>query len=185
MIFTTGKLTGLFVIDIERLTDERGFFARSWCAEEFQAHGIPEPPVQASISYNRTRGTLRGLHFQRRPGREAKLLRCVRGSVFDVVVDLRADSPTFLQHQTVILSAENCRALYVPPGIAHGFQTLEDDTEVHYQMTDAYRPDLGDGIRWDDPRLSIPWPMPPTVMSARDRSYPDFNPADFARLQNP
>lgn len=178
MRFTAGQLPGVVIVDIERLDDERGFFARTWCAREFGNHGLPDSLRQASISFNRRAGTLRGMHYQHPPSREGKLVRCVRGAVFDVVVDLRPGSPGFLRHESVELSADNRRAIFVPAGFAHGFQTLDDDTEVQYQMTDDYRADLSSGFRWNDPAVGIAWPLVPTVMSDRDRTYPDLDPAD-------
>jgi dTDP-4-dehydrorhamnose 3,5-epimerase len=177
MLFTAGRLPGVFIVDIERLVDERGFFARTWCAREFREHGLPDSLRQASISYNRVAGTLRGMHFQRPPSREGKLVRCIRGAVYDVVVDLRPQSPAFLHHEAVELTAANRRGIYIPPGFAHGFQTLTDDAEVQYQMTDDYAPDLAGGCRWNDPALGIDWPLPPTVISDRDRGYADLDPA--------
>lgn len=178
MRFTAGQLPGVVIVDIERLVDERGFFARTWCAAEFRGQGLPDRFRQASVSYNSRPGTVRGMHFQKPPSREGKLVRCVQGAVFDVVVDLRPGSAGFLRHESVELSAANRRAVYVPPGFAHGFQTLEPDAEVQYQMTDDYRADLSSGFRWNDPAVGIAWPLAPTVMSERDRSYPDLNPAD-------
>lgn len=179
MRFTGGQLPGVFIVDVERLEDDRGFFARTWCAREFREHGLPDSLSQASISFNRRAGTLRGMHFQRPPSREGKLVRCIRGAVFDVVVDLRPGSPGFLRHESVELSADNRRAIYVPPGFAHGFQTLDADSEVQYQMTDDYRADLSSGFRWNDPAVGMAWPLAPTVMSDRDRTYPDLSPADL------
>lgn len=184
MRFTAGTLPGVFVVDIERLGDERGFFARTWCAREFREHGLPDTLSQASISYNRIAGTLRGMHYQRPPGREGKLVRCIHGAVFDVVVDLRPGSPGFLHHETVELSAANRRAIYVPPGFAHGFQALAADTEVQYQMTADYDAGLSGGFRWNDPAAGINWPLPPTVMSDRDRHYPDIAASDFDAFRN-
>ncbi|MEZ5564343.1 MAG: dTDP-4-dehydrorhamnose 3,5-epimerase family protein [Gammaproteobacteria bacterium] len=178
MKFTAGQIPGTFTIDIVKAEDERGFFARMWCAREFREHGLPETLSQASISWNRERGTLRGMHLQRSPSQEAKVVRCVRGSIFDAIVDLRPESPTFLHAATFELSASNHRALYVPPGCAHGFQTLAPDTEVHYQMTDEYRADLSVGYRWNDPLFAISWPLEPTIMSTRDRNYPDLDRQD-------
>lgn len=178
MRFGAGRIPGSFIIDIDRLEDERGFFARTWCAQEFREHGLPGILSQASISWNRERGTLRGMHLQRAPSQEGKLVRCIRGSIFDAIVDLRPDSPTFLQADSVELSATNHRALYIPPGCAHGFQTLAPDTEVQYQMTDEYRVELSSGYRWNDPLFVIAWPLVPTVMSARDREYPDLRRQD-------
>ena len=183
MRFTTGQLPGVFIVDIERLDDERGFFARTWCAGEFREHGLPDSLRQASISFNRRAGTLRGMHYQRPPSREGKLVRCIHGALFDVVVDLRPGSPGFLRHESVELSADNRRAIYVPAGFAHGFQTLDADTEVQYQMTDDYRADLSSGFRWNDPAVGIAWPLAPAVMSDRDRTYPDLDPADGAAFR--
>lgn len=178
MQFSAGQLPGVFIVDIERLEDERGFFARTWCAREFREHGLPDTLRQASISYNRFPGTVRGLHYQRPPSREGKLVRCVHGAVFDVVVDLRPGSPGFLRHESVELSAANRRAIYVPPGFAHGFQTLDADAEVQYQMTDDFRADLSAGFRWNDAAFGITWPLGVSVISDRDRTYPDLAPAD-------
>lgn len=183
MRFGAGRIPGSFIIDIDRMEDERGFFARTWCAKEFLDHGLPGSLRQASISWNRERGTLRGMHLQRLPSREGKLVRCTRGSIFDAIVDLRPDSPAFLEADSVELTAANHRALYVPPGCAHGFQTLSPDTEVQYQMTDEYRADLSLGYRWNDPLFSIPWPLAPTVMSERDRHYPDLDRRDCAQFR--
>ena len=178
MKFTSTPLPGLLLVEPERFSDERGYFARTWCADEFAAAGIPSPMVQASVSFSRTAGTLRGLHFQRAPSREGKLVRCVAGAVHDVAVDLRGDSPTFRRSHAVQLTRENGLALYIPPGRAHGFLTLAADSEVQYLMTGHYRPELSDGVRWNDPAFGIEWPLPaPVVIAERDRRYPDF-PAD-------
>jgi dTDP-4-dehydrorhamnose 3,5-epimerase len=174
MIFRPTRLPGAFLVESERLGDERGFFARTWCAREFEEAGLSPRLVQCSVSFNRERGTLRGLHFQAVPHREAKLVRCTMGAIHDVIVDLRADSPAHLEHVAVRLTARNRLALYVPEGCAHGFQTLEEGTEVFYQMTEFYEPSAGRGVRWDDPAFGIEWPMPPTVMSEKDRSYADL-----------
>jgi len=174
MIFTETNLLGAFVIEPERLEDERGFFARTWCQEEMKARGINPRLVQCSISFNKTRGTLRGMHYQDAPQEEAKLVRCTMGAIYDVSIDLRPDSPTFKQHFSVILSAENRKMLYIPERVAHGFLTLEDTTEVFYQMSEFYSPRHAKGIRWNDPTFRINWPFLPTVMSERDRSYSDF-----------
>lgn len=179
MKFTESRLSGLFVVEIEPRVDERGFFARSWCAREFSEHGLNARIVQCNISMNATAGTLRGMHFQRIPHEEAKLIRCTRGSLYDVAIDLRADSPTFLQWFGETLSAENRRMIYIPPGFAHGFVTLENETEVSYQMTEFYEPGAGCGVRWDDPLFGIRWPREPSVIAERDRSYPDAGEADF------
>jgi dTDP-4-dehydrorhamnose 3,5-epimerase len=174
VIFTATKLKGAFVIEPERLEDERGFFARTWCQKEFQAHGLNERLAQCSISYNRREATLRGMHYQIAPHQEAKLVRCTRGSIYDVIIDLRRDSPTFTQYIAVVLTADNRKALYVPEGFAHGFQTLSEDSEVFYQISEFYAPDCSRGIRWDDPTFAINWPRAERIISERDRSYPDF-----------
>lgn len=172
MKFLPTPLAGAFVVELVRMEDERGFFARSFCQDEFRALGLNPSITQCNISWNRRAGTLRGLHYQERPHEEAKLVRCTRGAVWDVVVDLRDGSPTRLRWHAVELSARNRLALYVPEGFAHGFQTLQDDTEVLYQMSESYRPDLARGVRWDDPTLGITWPVSDPVISERDRTYP-------------
>ena len=174
MIFTETRLAGAYVIDPERREDERGFFARVYCEEEFRAHGLMPHIAQANISHNRLRGTLRGMHYQRPPHGEAKLVRCTRGAIHDVIVDLRPDSPTYLQWIGVDLTADNRRMLYVPEMFAHGFVTLEDDTEVTYQVSEFYTPGAEGGIRWDDPALGIEWPVEVRVISEKDRSWPDL-----------
>jgi dTDP-4-dehydrorhamnose 3,5-epimerase len=174
MIFTETSLAGAWLLDLERHHDERGFFARSWCLREFDAHGLNSRLVQCNISGNRVKGTLRGLHFQVPPHAEAKLVRCTRGGIYDVVVDLRPGSATYLHHLGVELTSENQRALYIPEGFAHGFQTLSDDAEVFYQLSEYYEPAAGRGVRWNDPVLAISWPIPVSVISERDRSYPDI-----------
>jgi len=173
MIFTELALSGAFLVESERLEDERGFFARTFCAAEFAARGLRPPIVQCSVSYNRRRGTLRGLHYQASPHEEAKLVRCTHGAVYDVIVDIRPGSATFRQWAGIGLSAENRRALYVPEGFAHGFQTLVDDTELFYQASAAYVPEAARGIRWDDPALAIAWPPAAArVISPRDLALP-------------
>jgi dTDP-4-dehydrorhamnose 3,5-epimerase len=174
VIFIPTKLKGAWVIEPERHEDERGFFARTWCETEFAAHGLEGRWVQSSVSFNRTKGTLRGLHYQRAPYEEVKLVRCTRGSIFDVIVDLRPDSPDFKRHLAVVLTATDGRALYVPQGFAHGFQTLEDDTEVLYCMSQVYVPEAAAGVRWNDHAFGIMWPDAVRTMSERDRGYPDF-----------
>ncbi len=175
MIFLETSLPGAFVIEPERLEDARGFFARTWCAREAEKHGLAPRLVQCSVSFNARKGTLRGLHYQIAPHEEAKVVRCTRGSIYDVILDLRPTSATFKHHVAVVLSADNRRALYVPEGYAHGFQTLEDDTEVFYQMSEYYAPQATRGVRWDDAAFGIAWPPEgERVMSDRDRSYPDF-----------
>lgn len=174
MIFSETGLKDAFVIEPERLEDHRGFFARTWCQREFEAHGLNRLLVQCSISFNKKKGTLRGIHYQAAPHEEAKLVRCSMGSIYDVIIDLRRDSPTFKRHLGVILSAENRKMLYVPEGIAHGFLTLEDNTELFYQISEFYSPEHARGVRWNDPAFGIPWPLTPSIMSDRDRSYSDF-----------
>jgi dTDP-4-dehydrorhamnose 3,5-epimerase len=174
MILTPTVVAGAFVIDIERLTDHRGFFARTWCARELAAHGLVSRLAQCSLSVNKTRGTLRGLHYQAAPHGETKVVRCTRGAVHDVVVDLRPRSPSFLRHVAVVLSAENRTSIYVPEGCAHGFQTLEDDTEVFYQISTFHSSEHARGVRWNDPAFGIAWPPAERTMSARDAGYPDF-----------
>ncbi len=171
MKFLPTPLAGAYLIEPERLEDERGFFARSFCQDEFRKHGLKPAVAQCNLSWNRKRGTLRGLHYQAAPHEEAKVVRCTRGAVWDVIVDLREGSPTRLRWHALELNADNRLALYVPEGFAHGFQTLADDSEVLYQMSESYRPDLARGLRWDDPRLKIKWPLPDPILSERDRSY--------------
>jgi dTDP-4-dehydrorhamnose 3,5-epimerase len=176
VIFTETRLRGAFVVDIEPHDDERGFFARVWDGEEFAARGLDARVSQASIAYNHLAGTLRGLHYQVAPFAETKLVRCTRGAIWDVVVDLRRDSPTFLEWVGVELSAENRRTLYVPEEFAHGYQTLVDASEVWYQMSVPYAPAAARGLRWDDPRLAIEWPeVDYRVMSERDLTWPDLD----------
>jgi dTDP-4-dehydrorhamnose 3,5-epimerase len=174
MIFKGTDIDGVWVIEPERHGDVRGFFARTWEPEEFTERGLNSDLAQCSISYNRARGTLRGLHYQAAPHEEAKLVRCTAGAIFDVAVDLRPDSPTFRDWFGVELSAENRLALFVPEGCAHGFLTLADDSEVHYQISQAYVPDAGRGVRWDDPAFAIRWPSEVVVINERDKSYADF-----------
>lgn len=174
MIFVPTALPGAFVIELEKLEDERGFFARTWCAREFEAHGLNPRLVQCNTSFNRRKGTLRGMHWQAAPFEEAKLVRCTAGAIHDVVLDLRPGSPAYLKHLVVELSAADRRMLYVPEGCAHGFQTLADDTEVFYQMTEFHSPEHARGVRWDDPAFGLPWPAVERTMSDRDRGYPDF-----------
>ena len=175
MIFTETNLKGAHVIDIEKREDERGFFARSWCRREFEAHGLNPNLAQCNISFNHHNGTLRGMHFQIKPYEEAKLVRCTKGSLCDVIVDLRPDSPTYKKHLSVVLTSENRRTLYVPEGFAHGFLTLEDDTEVFYQISEFYMLKSQRGFRWNDPAFAISWPAEVEFISDRDRNYPDFS----------
>jgi dTDP-4-dehydrorhamnose 3,5-epimerase len=179
MLFESLEIAGAALVKIERKTDSRGFFARTFCAREFAAHGLPAAFVQTSISYNEHRGTLRGLHFQWPPSREGKLVRCVRGALFDVLLDLRPGSPSYLAHCALQLAAEGGDAVFVPHGVAHGFQTLTDQTEVLYHMTDFFVPDLSTGVRWNDPAFGIRWPVAEVVMSERDALCPQFDRAQF------
>ena len=174
MIFRALKLKGAFVVELKKFEDERGFFAQSWSEKGFAAQGLDSRLVECSISFNRTRGTLRGMHYQAAPHGQVKLVRCTKGSIYDVIIDLRAGSPTFKQWEGVALTETNHSALYIPKDFAHGFVTLEDDTEVFYQMSDPYVPDSGRGVRWDDPAFGISWPAPVSLINERDRSYPDF-----------
>ncbi len=174
MIFNETKLAGVYIIEPERLSDERGFFARTWCQREFDAYGLNSRLAQCSLSFNLKRGTLRGLHYQIEPHAETKLVRCTLGSLYDVVVDLRPASPTYRQWLPVELSADNHRMLYVPPGLAHGFQTLVDQTEVFYQICEFYHPESARGVRWNDPTFNIHWPLPDPILSEKDRTYPDY-----------
>jgi len=176
VIFTPTVLDGVWQIDLERRIDARGHFARSFCADEFAAHGLPTGFVQCNVSCNTRRGTLRGLHWQAEPHPEGKLVRCTSGAIFDVAVDLRAGSPTLHRWVGTELTARNGRALYIPPGFAHGFQTLADDSEIFYQMTEVFHDALARGARWDDPAFRIAWPLPAGSMSDRDRAWPDFAP---------
>jgi dTDP-4-dehydrorhamnose 3,5-epimerase len=174
MLFTALPLRGAFLMEPERREDERGFFARSYCREEFLAHGLNPALVQCNISFNVQRGTLRGMHYQKAPFEEAKVVRCTMGALFDVIVDLRPASVTFRKWHGVELTAENRWSLYVPEGFAHGFLTLADETEVLYQMSTFYEPSAAAGVRWNDPALSIVWPGEVAVISERDGSYADF-----------
>ena len=184
MLFTESELKGSYLIDIEPIEDERGFFGRSFCQREFEAYGLKLCVAQCNISFNKKRGTLRGMHFQRPPKAEAKLVRCTRGRIYDVIIDLRPDSPTYCQWIGVELAsspttrgshlAPGYRTLYIPEGFAHGFQTLEDDSEVFYQMFEFYSPEHASGVRWDDQAFGIKWPLPDPIMSERDRTYPLF-----------
>jgi dTDP-4-dehydrorhamnose 3,5-epimerase len=158
MIFTETGLPGAYLIDLQRLEDERGFFARAWCQREFEAHGLNPRLVQCNISFNHTQGTLRGMHYQAAPFAEAKLVRCTMGAIYDVMIDLRPESPTFKQHLGVTLTPASRTMLYIPAGFAHGFLTLADSTEVFYQMSEFYAPDYGRGLRWNDPAFALEWP---------------------------
>jgi dTDP-4-dehydrorhamnose 3,5-epimerase len=187
MQFERLPVEGAVLVKVEANRDERGFFARTFCSSEFAANGLPSAVVQASISYNALQGTVRGMHFQWPHSREDKLVRCIRGSLFDVLLDLRPNSSTYLQHCSVHLDDETRNAVFIPHGIAHGFQTLTGNTEVLYQMTDFFAPELGSGVRWDDSVFGIRWPLPPARISDRDARYPDFDrrqyEAEFAERQ--
>ena len=174
MIFEETILKGAFLIEPELMADERGFYARTWCQKEFKAQGLNPNLVQCGVSFNRKKGTLRGMHYQAAPHGQAKLVRCGRGSLYDVIVDLRPGSETFKQWVAVDLSAGNRRMLYIPEGLAHGFQTLEDDTEVLYQMAEFYEPQSERGVRWDDPAFAITWPSERRTISEKDRTFGEF-----------
>ena len=171
MIFTETKLKGAFTIDLERMEDERGFFARAFCQDEFRDHGLKPLIAQTNIASNARKGTLRGMHFQYPPAAESKLVRCTRGAILDVIADLRPESPTYLEHISVELNEDNITALYVPERFAHGYQTLLDNTHASYQMGEFYTPNAGGGLRYDDPRLGIKWPLPVSVMSPKDQAF--------------
>lgn len=175
MIFQETKIKGAFFIQIEPLEDERGFFARSWCQEQFKSHGLKTRLVQCNISFSHKKGTLRGLHYQTVPHEEAKLVRCTKGAIYDVIIDLRPQSLTYKQWLAVELSTDNRKMLYIPEGIAHGFQTLTDNAEVFYQMSEFYHPECAAGVRWDDPAFSIRWPeTDERIISAQDQHYPGY-----------
>jgi dTDP-4-dehydrorhamnose 3,5-epimerase len=174
MIFHPTRLPGVFEIHLDPHSDERGFFARSWCRSEFEQHGLNPAIAQCNISFNEKKGTLRGLHYQADPHPEAKLVRCTQGAIYDVALDLRPGSPTFKQWLGVVLSAANRHMLYIPEGCAHGLLTLEDKSEIFYQMSESYHPELSRGVRWNDPAFQVEWPFAPVTMNDRDRTYPDY-----------
>lgn len=176
MNFVPLPLQGAFVIEPEPIADERGFFARTFCREEFSAHGLNSNLVQCSVSFNKRKGTLRGMHCQKKPHEEAKLVRCTKGAIYDVIIDLRTDSLTFKRWAGIELSAENHKAIFIPEGFAHGFLTLADESEVFYQMSELFHSECAAGVRWDDPVFAIEWPGDIGVMSERDKNYPDFRP---------
>ncbi len=175
MEFTETRLAGAFILDMERREDPRGFFARVFCVREFDAKGLSPHIAQCSMSFSRRKGTIRGMHWQDPPMAEVKIIRCTRGALLDVIVDLRPGSPTRLQHISVELSENNGRMLYIPEGFAHGFQTLADETEAFYQMTQFFAPECARGARWNDPAFGINWPLRDPILSERDRSWPDFH----------
>jgi dTDP-4-dehydrorhamnose 3,5-epimerase len=174
MIFKETEIAGVLTVSLDVFQDGRGFFARTWCGQEFAEHGLNPKLVQCSVSFNKRKGTLRGVHYQAEPHWEAKLVRCTSGSIYDVALDLRPESATYLRWTGAELSAENHRALYIPEGCAHGFLSLEDNTEVFYQMSESYYPESARGVRWNDPAFGIRWPGTVEVLSDRDRGYPDF-----------
>jgi len=172
MRFTETRLKGAFIIEPERLEDERGFFARTFCQKEFEAHGLKSKIVQCNISYNKHKGTLRGMHYQVAPMAESKLVSCTRGAIYDVIIDLRPESPTYCQWLAEELNAENRKMIYIPEGFAHGFQTLEDESEVFYQMFEFFSPEHARGVRWDDPVFGIEWLLNTRIISEKDKNYP-------------
>lgn len=174
MRFTEVHLKGAYIVELEKLSDERGFFARSWCQNEFERHGLKPIVVQANVSFNKKKGTLRGMHYQISPYEETKLVRCTRGAIYDVIIDLRPDSHTYKQWAGVELTADNYKMLYVPENFAHGFQTLQDNTEVTYQVSQFYAPGSEKGIRWEDRAFGIEWPLEVQVISDKDKSWPDY-----------
>ena len=174
MKFIPTKLAGAYIVEVEPIRDDRGFFGRSFCHQEFIKQGLNPHLVQCNISFNFHRGIIRGMHYQIAPHEEVKLVRCTRGSIYDVIIDLRPESPTFKQWTAVELTASNYLALYVPAVFAHGFQTLEPETEVFYQMSEFYHPESARGVRWNDPAFAVDWLLDPVMMSDRDQSYPDF-----------
>ena len=176
MNFIEMSLKGAFLIDPERIEDSRGFFARTWCQRDFERHGISFQPVQCNMSHNKYKGILRGMHYQTAPHEEAKLVWCIRGAIHDVIIDLRPLSPTFMQHLSVVLSEENRRILFIPEGFANGFQTLQNESDVFYQMSEFYTPEFAKGVRWNDPAFGIQWPTDERLISDRDQSFPDFIP---------
>jgi dTDP-4-dehydrorhamnose 3,5-epimerase len=175
MLFTETKLSGAFIIELERMHDARGFFARSWSQREWEAQQLNPRLLECNISFNQKKGTLRGMHYQDPPDAQTKLVRCTAGAVYDVIIDMRADSPTFKQWFAVELTAENHRMLYIPEGLAHGFQTLAEDTEVFYQMSAYYVPASARGVRWNDPAFGIEWPLEVEVIAPRDAAYGDID----------
>lgn len=175
MIINSTKFEGLFTIELEKQEDDRGFFARSWDVKKFKEFGLNAKVVQCNISVSRKKGTLRGMHYQSKPYEETKLIRCTKGSIFDVVIDLRPKSKTFKKWRSFELSEKNYKMLYVPKGFAHGFITLQNDTEVFYQMSEFFMPKFAKGVRWDDPVFQIKWPLKPIIISEKDRNYELFN----------
>ena len=175
MKYNSTDIDGLYYVDIDRLKDERGFFGRAFCRQEFEEIGLDSEVCQANISYNESAGTLRGMHYQKSPYQESKFIRCIRGSIYDVVIDLRKNSPTYCHSFGIELNDENRTALFVPEDFAHGFVTLTDDTEVIYMVSQSYVPNAEEGIRWDDPFFAIDWPINPSLVSSKDAQWPDFS----------
>ena len=174
MILTETNLKGTFIIEVQKLEDQRGFFSRAWCQKEFEAYGLSVSFVQCNINFSKRKGTLRGLHYQVEPYEEIKLIRCTKGSIYDVVIDLRPGSATYRQWIAVELTADNHKMLYVPEGFAHGFQTLDNNVEIFYQMSEFFHEECRKGVRWDDPSFQIKWALPNPILSASDRSFKDF-----------
>jgi dTDP-4-dehydrorhamnose 3,5-epimerase len=174
MIFRETKLRGAFVMELEKFEDERGFFAHGWSPRELAAHGLEAPLAESAISFNTKKGTIRGMHYQTSPHGQIKIVRCTRGAIYDVIIDLRPESPTLRQWLGIELSAANRLMLYIPTDFAHGFQTLEDEAELSYHMSHVYVPESATGVRWNDPAFNISWPQPVSVMAERDRCYPDL-----------
>jgi dTDP-4-dehydrorhamnose 3,5-epimerase len=179
--FTEARIPGVWRMSLEKREDSRGFFARTFCEREFGDRGLVTRYLQSNISYNEKRGTIRGMHFQRPPAPEVKVVRCIRGVVYDVLLDLRPDTSMYLQWEAFELSADNREALYIPEGCAHGFQTLTDGAELFYQMSEFYTPEYNDGVRWNDPAFRIDWPLPDVILSDKDSRYPDFRVSPWAR----
>lgn len=177
MIFTETELKGAFILEVKKMEDERGFFGRSWCKREMEEHGLNGNVVQTNVSYNKVKGTFRGMHFQRAPHQETKLVRCTKGAILDVIIDLRPSSPTYKQWIGVELTEDNYKMLYVPEDFAHGFITLKDETEVTYQVTQFYTPGAEGGLRWNDPAFGMTLPITPTVISSKDAAWADFDEA--------
>lgn len=179
MILKETKLDGAYILELERIVDERGFFARTYCENEFKKVGITFEPVQANISFNRHKNTMRGMHFQVHPYEEAKLVSCIEGSIYDVIIDVRSDSPTFNEWIAVELNSENRRMLYIPRGFAHGFMTLKNNTTVSYLMSEFYKPGADRGICWNDPAINMKWPAVPKVISEKDKSWAPYHPQNL------
>ena len=175
MIFNEIPLKGAFIIEIKKLSDERGFFGRSWCKKEMEEHGLNSDVVQSNTSFSKKQGTLRGMHYQKHPYEESKLIRCTRGAIYDVIVDLRKDSPTYLRWFGIELTEDNYKMLYIPEKFAHGFITLKENSEVTYLVTQFYTPGAEAGLKYNDPRLKIEWPQTVTVISEKDKNHPDFD----------